>query len=449
MKAVKNAICAAALALTCACAIGCGNGDSQSPDPKTLNSNFMWFDCEANYQRLSSPDSIRHYLVKCKEAGFDNVVVDVKSIMGEVLYDSRIAPYMGEWDGWYRRQDYDMLSYFIIYGHELGMGVYASLNIFAGGHNWVGRGIIYKEHPEWQSIVYDKGELKPISEVKSTYNGMMNPADPQVQQYQLDVLAEFARKYKDVDGIIFDRVRYDDITSDFSPLSKELFEKYSGITVENYPDDILYWEKNASGEPEWKEGRHFRKWVEWRASVIRDFVGKAHALLKSISPDLVIGDYTGAWYPTYYQLGVNWASRDYDPSEEYGWATPEYRNTAYAELLDIYMTGLYYTLVTKEEVDRASGVTGPRTEAAMDSSIDYCYSVEGGAELARRITCGAVPVIGSLYVEQYNGDWDRFGRAVRQVLKDTEGVMIFDIVHIISHGLWDELSEAMRSEENQ
>lgn len=413
---------------------------------QTRNSNFMWFDCEANYERLSYPDSIMFYLQKCKDAGFDNVVVDVKSIMGEVLYDSRIAPYMGEWDGWYRRQDYDMLSWFIKYGHRLGMKVYASLNIFAGGHNWYDRGIIYKEHPEWQSIVYDGGELKPISEVKTNYNGMLNPANPEVRQYQLDILDEFARKYKDLDGIIFDRVRYDGITSDFSDLSRRMFEEYAGVKVDRFPEDILYWEKDPdSGEWKYSEGRHFLKWVEWRASVIKNFISDAHALLKGINPDLEIGDYTGAWYPTYYQLGVNWASVKYDPSAEYSWATPEYRNTGYAELLDLYMTGLYYTLVTKADVDAATGVAGPRTEAAMDNSLTYCYSVEGGAELVRRITCGAAPVIGSLYVEQYKDDWSDFTRAVRQVLEDTDGLMVFDIVHIINHGLWDELESAVKN----
>lgn len=440
MTCVRNLVSAGVFLLLSVMAVSCSEGQKQ----ERVNSNFMWFDCEANYERLSYPDSIRFYLQKCKDAGFDNVVVDVKSIMGEVLYDSRIAPYMGEWDGWYRRQDYDMLSYFIKYGHESGMKVYASLNIFAGGHNWYDRGIIYKEHPEWQSIVYDAGELKPISEIKSNYNGMLNPANPEVRQYQLDILDEFARKYKDLDGIIFDRVRYDGITSDFSDLSRQMFEEYAGVKVEKFPEDIIYWEKDpSSGELNYREGRYFRKWVEWRASVIKDFISDAHAMLKGINPDLEIGDYTGAWYPTYYQLGVNWASTEYDPSQDYDWATPEYRNTGYAELLDIYMTGLYYTLVTKAEVDAATGVKGPRTEAAMDNSLTYCYSVEGGAELVRKITCGAAPVIGSLYVEQYKDDWSGFTRAVRQVLEDTDGLMVFDIVHIINHGLWDELSAAV------
>ena len=48
---------------------------------KEVNHNYMWFDCEANYATLSHPDSIKFYLEKCKDLGFGNVVVDVKSIM--------------------------------------------------------------------------------------------------------------------------------------------------------------------------------------------------------------------------------------------------------------------------------------------------------------------------------------------------------------------------------
>ena len=45
----------------------------------------MWFDCEANYATLSHPDSIRYYVSKIHDMGFTDVVVDVKSIMGETL----------------------------------------------------------------------------------------------------------------------------------------------------------------------------------------------------------------------------------------------------------------------------------------------------------------------------------------------------------------------------
>ncbi|MBR4977944.1 MAG: family 10 glycosylhydrolase [Bacteroidales bacterium] len=414
-----------------------------------VNHNYMWFDCEANYATLSHPDSIQFYLAKCKELGFENVVVDVKSIMGEVLYDSQIAPYMGDWEGVTRSRDYDMLGYFIEYGHQMGMKVFGSLNVFAGGHNYFDRGIIYEDKADWQSICYHQGKLTPISQIKTNYNGMMNPGNPEVRQYQIDVLKEFALKYPEVDGLIFDRVRYDEITSDFSELSKKQFEEYAGVTVENFPEDILSWyDEDGNLRPNWAAGKHFKKWVEYRAMVIHDFVVEAHKALKEINPDLIIGDYTGAWYPTYFQVGVNWASETYDPSQvaEYQWwATEDYHKAGYAEQLDVYMTGLYYSFITKDDVDKATGVVGQRSEAGMDNSLTYCYSVEGGAEIAKEITKGVVPVIGSIYVEQYLGDFTPFGPAVTQALKSTDGVMIFDIVHLNKHKLWDELEAAMNA----
>lgn len=419
---------------------------SCSQKPAQENRNYMWFDCEANYAALSSPDSIRFYLEKVRDLGFQNVVVDMKSIMGEVLYDSEIAPYMSPFEGVERSRNYDMMGLFIEYGHQLGLEVFASLNVFCGGHNYMDRGIIYGEHPEFQAVCYEKGEMVPISSIKTNYNGMLNPADPAVQDYELAILKEFVSKYPGCDGLIFDRVRFDGMTSDFSDLSRSLFEEYIGQKVENFPEDVLSWyDEEGNLRSEWARGKYFNQWCEWRAGIIHDFVQTVHKELKAINPDLLIGDYTGAWYPTYYQLGVNWASKDFDPSQTFDWATPGYKNTGYAEMLDIYMTGLYYSYITKDDVDKATGTKGQSSESGLELSLDYCYCVEGGAELAEKVTMGVVPVIGSIYVEQYLGEMDKFAPAVEQSLKSTGGVMIFDISHLNKHGLWGDLEGAMRN----
>lgn len=424
----------ASAALACSCA---------SPQE---NRNYMWFDCEANYKTLSCPDSIRFYLEKVKNIGFGNVVVDMKSIMGEVLYDSDIAPYMSPFDGIERERSYDMMRYFLDYGHEMGLNVLASLNVFCGGHNYMDRGIIYTDHSDWQSICYEKGEMVPISRIKTNYNGMLNPSDPEVQDYQLAILKDFVSKYPDLDGIIFDRVRYDGMTSDFSPLSRAQFEQRLGHAVENWPEDVLSWYDEAGTlRSEWARGKYFNQWCEWRAGVIHDFIERTHRELKAINPNLQIGDYTGAWYPTYYQVGVNWASSSYDPSADFDWATPSYKDTGYADLLDIYMTGLYYSYITKDDIDNALGIKGQSSEAGLKLDLTYCYCIEGGAELAKKVTCGAVPVTGSIYVEQYIGEMDKFAPAVEQALKSTGGVMVFDIVHLGKHHLWDALEKAMKT----
>lgn len=48
--------------------------------------------------------------------------------------------------------------------------------------------------------------------------------------------------------------------------------------------------------------------------------------MKSINPNIAFGTYTGAWYPSYYEVGVNFASNQYDPNKVFDWATPEYKS---------------------------------------------------------------------------------------------------------------------------
>ena len=316
MKRVFQLFTLAVVAMATLSIVGCNDVQTKSCKPV-----YMWVDCEANFARMSSQDSIAFYVDKMKAIGITDIVVDVKSIMGETLYDSKYAPYMAEFEGTVRPREYDMMRHFIDEGHRAGMRVHGSLNIFAGGHIFFNRGIIFNEHPEWQSIVYrPDGTLVPISEIKSNYNGMLNPSNPEVREYQKNILVEFATRYPDADGIIFDRLRYDNITSDFSELSRQQFEAWSGIKVEKFPEDIIYWE----GE-NWRPAKYFKEWIEWRATIIKSFVEEAHAAIHEVNPDILIGDYTGAWYPTYYQLGVNWASTQYNPAERYpDWASENY-----------------------------------------------------------------------------------------------------------------------------
>ncbi|MGQ1890154.1 alpha amylase family protein [Thermophagus sp. OGC60D27] len=421
--------------------VSCVSSKKQDEPDKHI---YMWFDCEANYERLSYPDSIKYYLKKVKDIGVTDVVVDVKSIMGETLYDSDIASFMGEWHGVKRNRDYDMINLFIKEGKKIGLGVHASMNVFSGGHNFYNRGIIYGEHSDWQSINYWCDSIVPISEMKWHYNGMLNPALPEVQDYQLSIIEELVRKYPKLDGLILDRVRYDGITSDFSDFSRKAFEAYAGIKVENFPADILFWEKNDEGNYEWKRGKLFNKWIEWRTSIIYHFFEKARTVTKSANPDILFGTYTGAWYPVYYELGVNWASKKYDPSIDYDWATENYKNYGYAELLDLYMTGLYFYEVTIEEVEKLNEVSAEkRGEAAMGKGKDYWYSVEGSAQLANKVIKDVVPVTGSLYVEQYEKNSEQFSKAVQMAYQSTDGLMIFDIVHIINKDWWEVLEKAL------
>ena len=119
---------------------------------------------------------------------------------------------------------------------------------------------------------------------------------------------------------------------------------------ETFPTRYLYLKKDAAGKPHVNRGQLFNKWIEWRTKNIYDFMAKARKNVKTANPKIRFRHiHTGAWYPSYYEVGVNFASNKYDPSRDYDWATKDYHKYGYMELLDTYITGNYYTDITAEE----------------------------------------------------------------------------------------------------
>jgi len=85
-----------------------------------------------------------------------------------------------------------------------------------------------------------------------------------------------------------------------------------------------------------------------------------------------------------------------------------------------------------------------KTETGRVGHREYWYSVEGSCEIAAEVTRKVVPVYGGLYVEQYAGHPEQFARAVKMCLKKSDGLMIFDLVHVVNYNWWSVLTEAIR-----
>ncbi len=401
---------------------------------------LMWFDAEANFARFSNPDSIDFYLTKIKNLGFTHAIVDVRPITGEVLFDSKYAPKMTEWMG-YHRKDFDYLGHFIAKSHELGLEVHASLNVFVGGHNFYDRGQTYTDHPEWASTVYVPGKgLISIMDEKKKYSAMINPIHPEFQTHILNVLKELVGKYPALDGLMLDRVRYDGIGADFSPLSRQKFEAYLGEKVVRFPEDIFEWKQDDRKHYYPERGKHFLKWIEWRAMNIRNFMELARKEVKAVNKNISFGTYTGAWYPSYYEVGVNFASKYYDPSQDYDWATPTYKESGYAELIDLYTTGNYYTDITIEESLRNDKSVWNETDSQAQRGT--WYSVEGSCQKLRGILKGN-KFMGGILVNQFYDNLPKLSQTIEMNLRQSDGLMVFDIVHIIQMNLWKEVEAGM------
>ena len=276
-----------------------------------------------------------------------------------------------------------MLAHFIRIGHELGLRVHGSLNVFAGGHNFFDRGIIYGEHADWQSQVYTEGASFPSARSRATTTACSTPRTPRCRRTSWPSCANSPGNTPTWTASSSTACVTTTSPPTSAPLEGALSRPMPDVKVAAFP------KRSSAGSRMPKEnGAGPRA----RSSAAGSSGAPRSSRISSSRPaGSSRRSIPGCWSattpapgtrPTYY-VGVNWASEQFDPAQYFDWATPEYK-TGYAEELDIYMTGLYYTLVTKAEVDAANGVVGQRTEAGMTDDQSYWYCIEGGAEWARR-----------------------------------------------------------------
>lgn len=255
----------------------------------------------------------------------------------------------------------------------------------------------------------------------STFGIFVNPIGP-ARKHEMSIIEEIVRGYE-IDGIVFDRMRYPNLYADFSDASRIAFEKWLARGSVDWPDDVftisaLPWEAP-------KPGRYYKEWLESRARQIKDFAEEASSLVRSIRGNTEVAVYVGSWYESYYDVGVNWGSDKYHAG--YSWMTPEYNRTGYADLFDYMCTGCYYPLVTRAE--------------ARDAGRPEGATVEAACELSRQAIAGASPVYGSLYLRDYKGNPDGFLEAIDVVMAKTDGVMLFDLVYLEDYDWWPLIAE--------
>lgn len=268
-----------------------------------------------------------------------------------------------------------------------------------------------------------KDVLQPILEAPSeAVGGFVNPALPEARAYMLKLVHELANNYA-LDGIVLDRMRYSSLRTDFSSLSRELFETHLGKKLENFPQDIYAYDP-VPGKPIVR-GPYYKEWLEWRARTIRSWVDEATQTAQRARPGIAVAAYVGSWYPVYYGVGVNWGADDYHAGLE--WMTPGYAATGYARKLNWLTTGCYYRTATREEA-RQTGISEDET-------------VEAAAQTSLEAVNDATFLYAGLQVLDYQGKPDDFRKALQAAVQNSQGVMIFDLVYIEEYNWWNILSE--------
>lgn len=125
----------------------------QTASQKGLQGRIMWIDAGANVGNLNSVEKINAIVDKIKKAGFNMIVLDVKPIVGDVIYPSKFAPKLTAWKGQTSPKDLDVLRHVLDAAHSAGLTVYANMSTFGEGHKLVKRGLGY-DNPSWQTTMY-------------------------------------------------------------------------------------------------------------------------------------------------------------------------------------------------------------------------------------------------------------------------------------------------------
>lgn len=419
---------------------------------------LVWVDAHSNvfgtYGKFSNKDEIIKILDILKDCGVTGLVIDVKPSSGQTMYKSAFAKELSTLDGKTKPADY--VEFLIAEAKKRQMKAFLSIVTFVEGdaNRKIGHAFddpAYREKNESVVVRDVNGTLAPISTTgKSVF---MNPAQPEVQERALNMIKEITSKFK-LDGLILDYCRYTDINADFSEFSKQQFIEFmktkfndASAANMNFPKDIVTTWKESSGQlvPN-VTGKYYKQWLYYRSSVIQDFVKKARLAVKSVKPTIEFGAYVGAWYGTYYQVGVNWASKEYDPFQDFNvrfdWAFPGYGETGYFEELDLLMTGNYFTQVMLSE---------NQATAALKY---HWWSIEGSINGIEYITKAKKPLYGSLDIGNINyASKAEISRAIKYILsRSSGGVMLFDVVHMygpqynfLKQELFDAVKEGIKN----
>lgn len=417
-------------------------GNTDTPvDPADLKPRFLWIDAAANFEDYANDqEQIAADLARIAETGFTDIIVDIRPTMGDVLFQTthiEQVKKLSSWSGglhWEERTaTWDYLQAFIDAGHEVGLKVHAGFNTMACGNDSLygleAQGMVYRDSSkhDWVTVLNTPTGMQSMMDLSAYGTKFLNPANDEVVEFLCNLLKDLAA-YEDLDGIILDRCRYDDMYCDFSDISRQKFEEYIGSEVENFPGDILTASLNEENKWTYTQGKHFKMWLEFRAKTIHDFIVEAEAAVRSVNSDISFGAYVGGWYSSYYDMGVNWASPNYAVSSHYPWATLGYKDYGYADHLDVLLIGAY----------------------ASTSSIYGAgeWSVQGFCKLAHEKVMGDCLVAGGPDIGNPTG-WPDGGKSnevtqtVDAAINACDGYFCFDLIHVKMYNYWNALKKGI------
>ncbi len=374
----------------------------------------MWIDAHANLSLFADKANITTYMEKMKATGFTEVYVDVKPGIGYAMYDSDILPQLTKWDNITINRDWDYLAFWLEEAERLDMSVIASLSVMGYGYTKTKEGLVYDTN-KWdgktQLGMLDASKPTVLTDIRNDREAdgaMLNPALPEVQEFVTSVIAEVATKYPKLKGIALDYCRWWSADYGFGDATISAFKTYSGKSV-NSNNDII----TSTGGI----GPIYKDWIEFRSMSVTNLITNIRTKVKAINPKLELHLWASADWASRYGVGQNWASKDYKPTPSSIY-TDTYSKTGFADQIDVFSLGAYTENIYISE------------------NPGSVWSVENFVTTYDKFIQKDCKVYGSFASYAYGTNASKVSDAVYLCLKNTEGLMTFEISHVINNNQW-------------
>ncbi|RQH24173.1 glycoside hydrolase family 10 protein, partial [Okeania hirsuta] len=240
-------------------------------------------------EAMFSQGNIEKAIKEIKDYGFNSVFV-VCWNRGYTLYPSEV---MEEEFGKLidpKHVGRDPLQEVIDAAKKHGLKTYAWFEFgFSSSYEEADGGHILRQKPQWAALD-TAGQI-----VSKNRFQWMNAFDPEVQGFVLSLLKEVVEKYE-VDGIQGD---------DRLPALPSM-AGYETYTLQ------LYRDKHQGSDP--PRDIFDSAWVDWRANLLNQFMGKVHAELKALDPEIEI-----SVSPSIYPWSKEQYLQDWPTWVEEGW----------------------------------------------------------------------------------------------------------------------------------
>ena len=382
----------------------------------------LWIDLTANIKKLSNKAGVDRYLDLAQKVGFNGVVLDIKGTSGAVMYDSDFLLKCQTVSGVdISSLDYDFVQYFVDECHRRNMRITLSTCIMPFGDPR------YYNLEPWKDLYaveyLPQGLVDIRTDNTSGVFDFLNPCRPEVTAYAKRMAAEIVSKY-DIDGYALDYCRYMDYNSDFSEYTHKAMEEYFGETIDGWPECVYSWPAGNPSRTSFNAGNYYNKFCEFKAATVTNLIKEIRDTVKAVNPKVDLEYWASAWWPCV-GTGQNWASPDRDRTSTYWWGTPDYYKTGFAKYLDIFQLGAY-----------TSNVYGTGTESIQGLIIQ-------GKSLIRK-NCTMYGTISAATDGKF-----KMADACYLCLSETDGLMVFDLSHVVGNSWWSEIKKGIMKYRNE